>query len=874
MLIIAMGFMLLLSNPKILYGQNHTFRFSETPLSEALTTVAKDLHITISFDSRRLKSVIIDKTIEASEPGEVLRQLLENTGYTFRFKYDNYLIVPENKTASDTIFSLTGIIYDYETGERLPYSNIRSNDARFSTSATGFGTFVLKKFDVPLHLKISYLGYNSIDTTLYLSDVISTCKFAMKRKSQVLKTVKVHAEKLKMIEPGNHAGHITINPKTIHSLPNFGETDVFRTLQLLPGIGYSEQSAELNIRGSTADQNLVLFDGFTLYNSDHFFNTFSSVNPYMVKNIQIYKGGFDARYGERVSAIIDITGKSGNKRKPAVYGGFNLISGNLTAELPLGDKMTLIAAGRTTYNSVYSTSLFKDFIEKQLPAIQTKNATILNTVKPEFRFYDYNTKISYLISDKQKLTMTTYGSKDYLNTENYSSKNRLNINTLDNNEWRNYGFSSSWLRQWKSGVYSRLVMGYSGYSNDYYNKTDISKELQDPKHKPYLPEKNNTFETKESNQLDDFSVSIKNSYQWKEKHHIDFGALVRRNEYLFYKDADNQFVYSDKREKAWLQSVFFQDDYSPIPEVSIKPGLRFNYFNRTNKIYAEPRFSVNYQPVKFLLLKAAAGKYFQYLNKVATTEEYGYNRDFWVLSDGKRHPVVSSNHWIGGINFTFNDFLIDIETYYKTTVGIQKYFFISPYLRHSDFQHYFPTDSTKPDRPPGVFSSGSGKAYGLDMLFRYEHSFYTGWISYSYSHSTQNFDFINNGNDIPSPYHRQHEINVANMFEAGNWKFSATFIYGTGLPYISSVEQISLRATSLSYSRTPNFKRVDISTEYSLHFRKFSLQLGISLINLFNWQNYYDVYTRSFDFEHTTFNETSLIDSQGFSPNISFHFKF
>ena len=126
----------------------------------------------------------------------------------------------------------------------------------------------------------------------------------------------------------------------------FGEPDVFKTLQLLPGISTQENSSQLNIRGSSADQNLVTFDGFTLYNLDHFFGVFSALNPNVIKDIQVYRGGFDSRYGERVSGIVEITGKSGDKTKPRIYGGVNMISGNLTAEIPISEKLSLVAAGR------------------------------------------------------------------------------------------------------------------------------------------------------------------------------------------------------------------------------------------------------------------------------------------------------------------------------------------------------------------------------------------------------------------------------------------------------------------------------------------------------------------------------------------------
>ncbi len=852
------------------FSQQINFSFNHTLVSDALLEVSNKLNIKIAFDAGELSQFRVTKNIEGNDAKEVLRLLLEETGYTVSFQYNTYLVYKpdqnnKNQTSQYVLFS--GIVSDSETAERLPYATVIILNTNASFSTTVDGTFSARFPDSSsLFIQVKYLGYHTLDTLISGTETNRFLNLALKRKTQTLNTVEVTGENMKMIDTDNEAGHITFNPSRFTDLPNYGETDVFRALQLLPGISSAENSSQLNIRGSSADQNLVLFDGFTLYNLDHFFGVFSALNPNVIKNIQVYRGGFDSRYGERVSGIVDITAKSGNKQKTDIYGGINLISANLTAEIPISEKFTLVAAGRRAYTDLHSTWLADALLTDKIgQSRRYKRAD--NIIEPEFYFNDFNVKLTYSPNKNENISMSLYGAKDYLNSSSVSDRNELIINTDDINDWGNYGLGLSWKKQRNARYFTNFQVGHSGYFNEYFNETTFSGE--------YNPDSffngDSARVTNEENSLTDYFITFNNSYLLDSKNLFEFGLTTKYNQYTFYKDASTDLIYNNLKSSAFLYSLFFQDKINLTNRLMIKPGFRLNYYGKTTSVYFEPRFSASYKLPKGVVLKLSTGRYFQYLNKLGSEQNYGYNRDFWVLSDGKEHPVVSSNHFIAGASFSIKKLFFDVEAYYKTVDGLQEYLF---------FQN---PGNGLPDRPSGFqpqkpviseFISGSGSAMGIDFLVKYEQPGFTSWLAYSISKATRNFDKINNGDNIPAEFDQTHEIKWTNLFSYNKWNFSTLTIYTTGHPYIAYSEKDNDFNITRVYNRLPDYFRIDLSVNYNFNIKKVNIKPGVSILNALNTENYLDIYIRTFDFPNSPENETTLVKAQEFTLNFFVNFRF
>lgn len=854
-------------------GQNRNYSFSNTSLAEALKKISNDLQLKIAFDAKAMAEHQVTGTFSAEPVDQLLAEILKGSGHIAQFKYGNYLIIPEDELKSagqKRVFShISGTLIDRASGEHLPNASILLPDKNIFQNSSANGTFAFKiPEEKTVRLLIKYLGYQPIDSLLSLSDTASVFIFKMKQKNLELNPVLIRSPRVNMIEQNNDAGHSTVNPAGYSNLPNMGEMDIFRTIQLLPGIGFSENSSGLNIRGGTSDQNLVLFDGFTLYNLDHFFGTFSSVNPNVVKDIQILKGGFDSRYGERVSGLIDITGKTGNIYKTKIYGGLNLVSGNLTAEIPFSKKLTLVAAGRRSYADIYSSFLVNSMLENVVEELNTprKNNSVVQ-LTPGYYFYDYNAKLTYSFNDQEKMSLSIFGGKDFLSSSGHGKRFVLTTLTTDDTNWGNYGINYSWIKQWRKELFSDLQISYSGYNNDYTNQTDIATRVR-----------GNTlliksFETTEKNKLDDFSANLRNEYHFSPKNSLDFGLQTQYNRYSYYKDAGSDSYYADIANSSWLYTSFFQFKNQSINNLSIKLGGRGSFYNLSQKFYFEPRLSGNFRINEQFNLKFATGKYYQFIGKVTPTQNYGYNRDFWVISDDENHPVQSSNHYILGASFNQNKFTFDIETYYKSIEGLQLFLYIPPFQKNADPSSFV----TRPQirkQLPSKFITGHGRAYGIDLLLKYEGEKYTGWISYSRGKSTRNFSEINYGKSIPAPFEKESEFKWTNLVTLGKWNLSGIWIWSSGQSYIEKQSIDKNLEARFTYNKLPDYQRLDIAANYNFKIQKVAVKMGVSIINLLNADNYNDIYSRDFNFDSTVFNETSYVKSMGITPNFFISFQY
>lgn len=863
------------------FAQKYYLSFQNTSLSQAFNQISKQFDLKFAFDAERSGSIIINRSVTGNTIPELLTDLLLNSGLEFRYRYNRYLIVDSNGKdgkVNNQECQIIGSIADKETGEQLPNATIVFQNKNFVTSASENGSFCIKNVtDNPIHLMISYIGYFPKDTTIYWNEDQLNIEMKLDRRINMLDTIVVEGKKMEIINLRNDVDFATsIDPARLIDLPVFTETDLCRILQLLPGISYSESASGLSIRGGSSDQNLVLFDGQTLYNVSHYYGVISSLNPNVIKDLQVYKGGYDSRFGERVSGIVDITGKSGNKMKPTVYGDINLISGNLTAELPLSRKLTLIAALRRSYSDIYSTVFSNDLFKRNTKWLKGDSSGIINLTKPSYYFYDYNMKMTYRISNVEDFSISVYGGKDFFRNSYKGTSNDYIVEGTDRNKWSNYGLSATWLRRWNKSLFSNVQLGTSGYSNNSSNFTTVDRTQIARNNHNSLPDPVNNFDTYNKNELNDIYFSVRNSLNILNSNLLDFGILLRKNSIYYHKDADQVYVYDNSSQEALTSSLYLQDRIVLFKNMTVKPGIRISNFTGNRGFFMEPRVSANYKFSDMFSVRMAAGRYYQFISQVLAQQETGYNKNFWVMANDSVHPVVNSNHIIIGVTAEKGKFMFDGEAYYKTFDGIQEYLFISQFQKNSDFLKYFPVNIQNSSGllRPSYFITGKGKAYGIDIMLKYKARNFNSWISYSYAKSIQQYSNINKNREIPSPVDQPHQLSCTNILSAGKWNFSTITLYSSGKPYLKT-NQINTDQTVLrTYNRLPNYFRSDFSVNYTFSLSKVRIKAGATILNIFNTQNYYDINSRRFDFENTSFSETTLIQSQSLSLNLFVHFVF
>ncbi len=835
--------LLIIIIPTDLKSQEFKLTFNQsTALSEALLNSSHIYHFKVAYDAQRLGSVYVIGEVSGKTRDEFIANLLLNSGFTYVYKHGSYLIVDRDPQQSAPVIrecQLLGTIVDSETGEQLPFASVIMPSQNIIVSASTNGTFSIKNIVAnPMHVTVSYIGYYPLDTLLNWTDPDVNQTFRLKHKVNIIDSVDVLGSKVEMVDYRGDVDFATIvNPMRLIDMPLLVETDIFRTLQLLPGISYSESSSELSIRGGTSDQNLILFDGQTLYNLSHYYGVFSSVNPNIVKDIQVFKGGFDSRYGERISGVVDITGKSGNLMRPKVSADINLLSVNLAAEVPITKKLTIVAAGRRSYSDIYKTFLAKNLFDKTVPYV-TKESSDTIISEPTFFFYDLNGKLNYRISNNENISISLYKGKDYYKNSYTYINNLYKTANQDSSLWYNYGASASWQKQWNSSFFSNVLIGTSGYINSSENETSIIKLQPDGHDQDFLPDSQNVFEAESRNKLKDFSISMKNTHVIDNFNQLNFGFLIRKNIIYYHKDADNVYVYDNIDQNAWITSVYFQDRISLFKGLILKPGVRLSYYGGNHTTYFEPRFALKYDFNEKFSCRLATGQYNQFISQVLAPQETGYNKSFWILANDSVNPVLQASHYIFGLAYETKSVLFDVEGYYKKYSGLQEYIYISQFRRNRDFGDYFPRrDINAPQVPPtydpSYFVTGSGKSYGIDFFVRYKNRFYTGWVSYSLSKSAQKFDLINEGEEIPALTDQTHQLSISNIVCLGNWNFGLISLFSTGRPYIESTENQENMPIIRHYARMPNYFRTDISANYNFSVKLLRFKTGVSIINLF-----------------------------------------
>lgn len=761
--------------------------------------------------------------------------------------------------------TISGIVKDKESGETLPFANVFVKDTNIGTTTNADGFFTL--FDIPSEtstIQVQYLGYK-VETLVLTPEMVKgkITILLIPDNNQLDEVVVSNDSGQQIIKMNKSVSQISLSPKKLASIPNLGEKDIFRAIQLLPGVsGTNESSSGLYVRGGTPDQNLVLLDGFTVYHVDHFYGFFSAFNSGAVKDIQLFKGGFPAEYGGRISSVMDLTGKTGNSNKLSLSAGLSLVSANATVEIPIGEKANLLIAGRRSYTDILKSGLYNSIFDLYNDSNQTNgnnlpnfNGFQQNQTQPSFYFYDLNTKFSYKPSDKDIISVSVYNGEDNLDSsrENQNTfgsgteERTINSDIEDLLNWGNWGSSVRWARQWSDKLYTNVVGAYSNYFSQRKRINDISIQLADSTN-------TNKSGLVEDNNLKDFTLRIHNEYKVNSKHSLEFGGQLTMNEVEYNYILNDSITVIDQKDKGLLKTAYLQDKWSPTEKLNIVGGIRATHFDVTDEIYYEPRLSVSYKVNDKVKFKGAWGKYYQFVNRIVREDVTQGSRDFWLLANKENSPISFSQHFILGTSYEVDDWLFDVEFFEKEMTGLTEFS-----LR---FQSALGTDPNDQ-----LFFEGTGISRGVDFLIQKKVGKYTGWLGYTLSEVVHTFPDLSN-----SPFYslndQRHEFKIVNVLKAGRWDLGATWVYGSGKPYTApnGIYTITLLdGTETEYVsigeknglRIDPYHRLDLSATYNFNISSGKGEMGLSVFNFYNKTN-------------TWYNEFEVVDNQVTETNVNY----
>jgi ferric enterobactin receptor len=792
--------------------------------------------------------------------------------------------------ATSLNISVSGKLTDIATGETLPFGSVIVKGTRYGTSTNVDGLFTLQ--NVPSDtstLMVSYTGYTV--AYLKLNPFLNRQSLEIKLQAydQLLEEIKVTAQREDVLKANENISTIRMNPQSLSKMPNLGERDIMRAFQLMPGISAAnESSSGLYIRGGTPDQNLIVYDGFTIYHVDHLYGFFSAFNANAVKDVRLYKGGYESRFGGRLSSVMEITGKDGNANKFSAGGSLSLLSINGYIETPVGKKITTLFAFRRSWKGPLYKKIFNLYNSNNTNTNQSNQGPnggfgpnsgggpdFTNTVKSYF--YDLNGKITFRPTQNDVLSLSVFNGTDDLNNSQELSGGgfsgfggqavNFNSTTSDVTTYGNAGLSLKWSRQWTKKLYSYTLLSQSQYFSDRNRSTESSSSFQGPQGGG-----GQAFGgIIENNNLLDKSAQINLTHQTSGNLELSGGLFFTQYDITYSYGTNDTTTLIDRKNNGNLMGTYVQGKIKLLDQqLLLTPGLRVSSFEPTDNVYYEPRLSVQYNLTERIKITAASGQYYQFANRVIREDILAGSRDFWVLSDGNSVKVSESAHFIAGLNYETRSKLFSIEAYRKN------------YTNLSEYTLRFESDLRSGTNYNENFYTGIGYAQGVEFLAQQKVGKLQGWVSYTLAEVRNKFDAYGTSY-YPAAQDVRHELKFVSLYNVKRWDFSVTYIYATGRPYtapLGGYQLTLLDGSTRDYVavgaknafRLPYYERVDASISFELRNKKGN-NIGNIAASVFNILNRKNVWYKEFQISEGNVVETD-INYLGITPNVSVTLNF
>ena len=789
-------------------------------------------------------------------------------------------------TSSGQKQTISGYLKDSVTNEFLIGATVRLANTSVGVSSNDYGFYSLQADKGKITLQVDYIGYEQKVITLNLT-TNTTLDILLSEKRQTLSEVVVSSTKANQRIVSTEMSTEKLTAKDIKQIPMvLGEADVIKSIQLLPGVSApNEGSGGFNVRGGSADQNLILLDEAIVYNPSHLFGFFSVFNADALKDATIYKGGIPSKYGGRLSSVLDIRMREGSNKKFSATGGIGLLSSRVTLETPLGKvhengaNGSMLISGRRSYADIFL-PLFPD--------------TTINRNK--LYFYDLNFRSNYRLSTKDRVFLSGYFGRD-----------RIDVPNGFGNSWGNITGTLRWNHLFSSKLFMNVSAIYSNY--DYEIK--------------FYP--GNSFKWQSS--LSNLNFKADFDFYANEKHNIKFGLgsiyyTFNPGNITPFGSKSSVVATNNPLKYALENYTYLQDDYKINSNLSVMYGLRIsnfaqlanesipvynndqpvvfnptinNYQKGTVKSYnkskrntwlnnsygLEPRINVNYQISESASIKTGYNRMFQYIHLLSTATS-PTPLDIYTPSSSFIKPQISDQIASGYFkNIKDNKYELSVEGYYK---WMQNQFdFIdgaSPLLNNS-------TET--------ILLNGSARSYGLEFMVKKGEGRFTGWISYTLSKAERKTPGINGGRGInngeyyATNYDKPHNLAVtANYKLSEKWSFSANFIFQSGRPITYPESKYTFNGLSVpEYSernahRLPAYHRLDVSaTLKGKESKRLKSQWVFGIYNIYNRQNAANITFRESviinnnNYEvGTGINKAYKLTYFGIVPSVSYEFKF
>jgi hypothetical protein len=758
--------------------------------------------------------------------------------------------------AQETV-NISGRMLDAESGESLIGATVEAVGLGKGNISNeyGFYSFSLPVQNDSVQLRFSYIGYESQLLSMLPTENVKL-DIRLYPAGNVIQEVVIKANTLEEKMNSTQMSVSTITTKEIKEIPAlFGETDVIKILQLKPGITPgAEGTTGLFVRGGNSDQNLIVLDEAVVYNANHLFGFFSTFNSDAVKDLKVYKGGFPAQYGGRLSSVIDVRMKEGNNQKFTGSGGLGLISSRLTLEGPIQkDKSSFIVSGRRTYADLITSAINR----------ANEGKADYNQI-PDYYFYDLNTKVNFTLSEKDRLYLSGYFGRDVFDFKDET------FNFLF--DWGNATGTARWNHVFGPRLFMNTTFTYSDY------RYRIRNVLQG-------------FSFNLGSNVMDANTKVDFYYQYNNEHTIRFGANATYHAFdvarLKAGSDDGRINFESGQGFNGMEyGIYFADEWSVNQRLKLNYGARISGWQNNPAFYAgfEPRFAANYSMNKNWSLKASYTRMNQYVHLLASSG-LSLPTDIWYPSTEGVKPEISDQVAIGTSVLIKDNILVTWEAWYK---------WMDNQVDFIDGAEIFGNNELE-----GELAIGKGRAYSpLELEIEKQNGRLTGWIGYTLAWVKRgDFVEINEGTYYPPRFDTRHNLSVVAMYKLSpRWQLTGTWVYTSGyaswLPVgrytLNDVPGAPFQAVVPVYGnrnsfRYPAYMRADLGIVYKFKTRHLENDLTLSVYNVTDRRNPYFIYLDT-EFETVstptgTVEQPKAIVGKQVSlfpilPSITWNFKF
>lgn len=830
------------------FSQTNT---KKTALTEIINAIELKFDVKFSYSVNDVSNIFINAPQTTLTLSETIDFLNQNTLLNFKLLDDRYITV----SVIDKTISICGEVISLPSNSPLFGASVLVKGTTLGTITNENGSFSLEDVSINATLKVSYLGYQSKEFLAkhFFTEQSNFIRIELTEETLELNQVFI----TKFLTTGLQKrldGSTVLNTEKFGILPGLTEPDILQSIQALPGVESTNESiANINVRGGTNDQNLMLWDNIKMYHSGHFFGLISAYNPNLTNRVVVTKNGTSSEFSDGVSSTINMFTKNEIDNKLSGGAGLNLISADAFLEIPITKNLELHISGRRSFTDVFASPTYNNYFERSFQdseiATNSDNIEESNT-SSDFMFYDYTAKVLFNLNDNHKFRANVIGINNQLDfTESYTNSADEVESKTSNLSQENIGIGSSWNAIW-SDAFSTELTGY--YSNYNVDATDYRIESDQR-----LTQANEVLETglklKTYYNINE-NLTLLNGYQFNEA-----GIL---NETTVSAPS-----YERTKKDVVLNHAFFSEAEYNKNKTYFRIGVRANYFQKFKKLIIEPRINFRQKLNHQFALKLEG----EFKNQSAT-QIVDFQDDFlgvenrrWILANEQNIPISMSKQGSFGVEFNQNNLAVEVTAFYKTVEGITA----SNQGFYNNFQY--------------LNATGDYTVKGIEFLANKTTNNFSTWLSYTYSSNDYYFETFT-PSKFPNNVDIRHSVSLAfnyNILES--LKISLGGLWRSGQPYTKPVEGNETIETGnntfVNYD-APNslnldsFKRLDASLSYNFNFDSSTIAtIRAGVINLLNHKN---VINRYYEVDLNNSDQTIQIDnlSLEMTPNVSLRIKF